>query len=374
MKQLTSLFILVLLAASSCGILNKHKDLEPGIYANIQTNKGDIILKLEETKTPMTVANFVGLAEGNLTVYDSIKITKPFYNGIKFHRVINDFMIQGGDPTGTGSGSPGYKFPDEFDETLTHSGPGILSMANSGPATNGSQFFITHKATPHLDGRHSVFGHVVKGGNIVDSIVQNDVMNTIEIIRVGKAAKKWDATKTFNAALKVAEAEAERLEAERKAQEAAALAYAEKVKDMAPEDYSQFIYAEVKKKYPEAQISPSGLIYLIENEGTGEKAQAGDNLSVHYRGTFRLDEREFDSSYGRNVPMDFTYKTQRMIPGFEEGLAMLAKGGKAKIIIPYYQAYGPQGRPGAIPPYSDLVFDLELVDIKPGTGHEGHGH
>ncbi|MGV3631188.1 MAG: peptidylprolyl isomerase [Bacteroidota bacterium] len=339
-----------------------EKDLEPGIYASIETAKGNILLYLEADKTPMTVANFVGLAEGNFTNKDK-KFDKPYYNGLKFHRVIKDFMIQGGCPLGTGSGDPGYKFPDEIHKDLKHTGPGILSMANSGPATNGSQFFITHKETPWLDGKHTVFGHVIEGQDVVNKIEQNDVMTAVKIIRVGKAYKKWDATAVFAARL----AEIEKIEAEKKAK-------MEKIAAMSQDEYKTYLMGEVKKTYPKAQQSASGLIYIIENEGTGEKPKDGSKLSVHYTGTF-MDGTKFDSSRDRGAPMEFQYKVQRMVPGFEEGLAMLGKGGKARIIIPYYAAYGPKGR-GPIPAYADLMFELEMVDIQPGEMpvHEEHDH
>jgi len=172
-------------------------DYSKGIFAEMQTNKGTILIYLEMEKAPLTVANFVGLAEGDIK-NDAKAEGEPYYDGLIFHRVIADFMIQGGDPQGSGMGGPGYSFKDEFNPTLKHSVPGVLSMANSGPATNGSQFFITHKATPWLDGKHTVFGHVVEGQDIVDSITQGDVIEHIKIIRKGKDAKKFDAIKVFN--------------------------------------------------------------------------------------------------------------------------------------------------------------------------------
>jgi len=170
--------------------------LEDGMYAEMTTSKGVIILQLEFEKTPLTVANFVGLAEGAIE-NTAKKVGVPFYDSLKFHRVIKDFMIQGGDPLGNGSGGPGYKFKDEIVPELKHTGPGIFSMANAGPKTNGSQFFITHKATPWLDGRHTVFGHVIQGQDVVDAIVQGDIIVSVKIIRKGKPAKKFDAVKTF---------------------------------------------------------------------------------------------------------------------------------------------------------------------------------
>lgn len=339
--------------------------LAPGIYAEFNTSKGTIICALEYKKTPMTVGNFVGLAEGNLQIMDSVKRMKPFYNGLKFHRVIPDFMIQGGDPLGTGAGDPGYKFYDEFVPELKHSGPGILSMANSGPATNGSQFFITHKETPWLDGKHTVFGHVVVGQDIVNLIAQGDEMKTVTIIRIGDEAKKWNASNAFTQAY-----------AKQKAVDDKKAAEIAKIANLSETEYKAYMFKAVKEKYPNAKQSASGLVYVIEKEGEGAKPVQGSSMSVHYRGTFRADGSQFDASYDRGEPMNFTYIDQKMIPGFEEGLAMLGKGGKGKFVIPYFQAYGKAGRPGAIPPYADLVFDVEIVNVgAPAHQHvEGDGH
>lgn len=192
-KTILLLFVLPFLA---CGIFNKNLPKEDGLYALMKTNKGNILLTLEYEKTPLTVANFVGLAEG--TISNKAKVDGlPYYDGIIFHRVIKDFMIQAGDPTGTGRGGPGYKFKDEFDKSLKHDRAGTLSMANAGPGTNGSQFFITHKATPWLDGKHSVFGYVKEGQEVVDAVAQGDTILSIEIMRVGKAAKAFDAPAVF---------------------------------------------------------------------------------------------------------------------------------------------------------------------------------
>jgi peptidyl-prolyl cis-trans isomerase A (cyclophilin A) len=352
MKKLL-LFALALSITNLASAQKSKKKLEPGIYAEFNTNKGKILCVLEYEKTPMTVGNFVGLAEGNLTVNDSMVYDKPYYNGLLFHRVVPNFMIQGGDPDGNGSGGPKHRFYDEIHDSLKHSGAGILSMANAGPATNGSQFFITHNATPHLDGRHTVFGHVIEGQNVVDSIAINDTMFTVQILRIGKDAKKWDASKAFQdtyASIKIKD-DAEKAEIA-------------KLEAMTEKEYAAYMLAEVQKTYPTAKQTASGLVYIIENPGEEPKAKAGDSLSLHYKGTFLKDGKQFDSSYDRGAPMDFIFKTNRMIPGFEEGIEMLGNHGKAKLIIPYYQAYGKRGRPGAIPPMTDLVFDIEIMNIK----------
>lgn len=191
-----SFMLIVLMTITATAQKNQYKDMEDGLYAEIETNKGVILLKLEYQATPLTVANFVGLAEGDIK-NDAKPLGTPFYDGLIFHRVIPNFMIQGGDPLGSGMGGPGYKFKDEIVDTLKHNGPGILSMANAGKATNGSQFFITHVATPWLDGKHTVFGHVVTGQDVVNAIVNGDKIETVTIIRIGKDAKKFDAAKTF---------------------------------------------------------------------------------------------------------------------------------------------------------------------------------
>jgi FKBP-type peptidyl-prolyl cis-trans isomerase len=305
-----------------------------GIYAKFETNKGDIFAVLEHVKTPLTVANFVGLAEGKIK--NNAKAEgMPFYNGLKFHRVIADFMIQGGDPMGNGMGGPGYKFADEFDESLKHVGPGILSMANSGPATNGSQFFITHKATPWLDGKHSVFGHVVKGQEIVNAIVQNDSIKSLTILRKGASALGFDAAKTFadeqaNAAKKAAAAE-EKMKAE----------------------------AEVVKKQF-TNVTASGLRYMVIQEGTGANPVSTSNVKVHYTGSL-TSGKVFDSSVQRGQPIDFGLN--QVIPVWTEGVQLMKEGAKYKFYIPYNLAYGEGGYPGVIPPKSDLIFEVELIKI-----------
>lgn len=313
-----------------------------GIFAEIDTNKGKITLQLEYEKTPITVANFISLAEGTNTFVTDAKLKgKPFYDGLKFHRVIKDFMIQGGDPMGNGSGGPGYKFKDEIVSDLKHKSAGILSMANSGPATNGSQFFITHKETPWLDGKHTVFGHVTSGMEIVNSIEQNDVIMKVTIIRKGGSAKKFDAAKVFSDYFGNKDA-VEKLEREK---EEAARAAAN---------------ATVLKEFASGKTTASGLKYIALQEGTGAKPVSTSNVKVHYTGTL-TNGKVFDSSVERGEPVDFPLN--RVIPGWTEGLQLMPEGSKYKFFIPYNLAYGERAMGDVIPAKSDLIFEIELLKI-----------
>jgi len=315
--------------------LSKQAD---GLYAKMSTSKGDIYLQLEMEKTPMTVANFVGLSEGKIK--NSAKAAGvPFYDGMKFHRVIANFMVQGGDPAGNGSGGPGYKFPDEIDTSLKHTGPGVFSMANAGPGTNGSQFFITHVKTPWLDGKHTVFGHVVEGQKVVDAVAQGDTLKSVTILRKGKKAEEFDAAKVF---------EFEQANYSKKIEE--------KMKaEMAAMDKI------LKEKYSGAQTTASGLRYIVEKAGEGPKPGATSQVTVHYTGTL-LDGKKFDSSRDRGQPISFGLN--QVIPGWTEGLQLMNKGSRYTLIIPPNLGYGDNGVPGAIPPKSWLVFDVELIDFK----------
>ena len=371
MKYTFALVLSSLLLLAACKS-SKYAELSDGIYADIQTNYGDIVLKLEQEKTPVTVANFISLAEGtNPFVSDQYK-DKKYYEGVIFHRVIKDFMIQGGDPTGTGSGNPGYRFKDEIDQSLSHSKAGILSMANSGPKTNGCQFFITHKATLHLDGRHTVFGEVVLGMEVVDSIanvktyqepnrkdrpVQDVVMNKVEIVRKGKEAKTFDAVQVMT----------DYFEEEKRQ-----IAALEKTKS----DFA----AEITRQKEEAEELPSGLIYQTIKSGEGISPKQGDTILVNYAGwltdgtLFDTSEQDIAEKFGEfeklnklhrgdfsPVPMIFS-PDSRLIPGFKEGLLRMNVGDKLRLFIPSHLGYGPQGG-GPIPPNADLVFDLEITGI-----------
>ena len=324
-KLFLSLLIMSLLTACN----NQYPELDKGLYANIITEKGSIIIKLEIDKAPITVANFVSLSEGENPMVSNEYKTKKFYNGLKFHRVIQDFMIQGGDPLGMGSGGPGYRFNDEFSD-LTHNGPGIVSMANSGPATNGSQFFITHKATPWLDGKHTVFGQVVEGLEVIDSIEQNDIINEIKIIRKGIEADKFDAPILF-------------------------------------EKYFEQIEKDTNEAFVSLTIgmkkTDSGLFYSISQKGLGTSPSKGSQVSVHYEGKL-TDGTIFDSSYKRDKPIKFTIGMGQVIKGWDEGIMLLNKGAIARFVIPSELAYGSRGAGDLIPPNSTLIFEVELISIE----------
>ena len=310
--------------------------MQDGIYAKINTEKGDILISLSFKLTPGTVGNFVSLAEGKLE-NNAIAQGTPYYNGLKFHRVIPDFMVQGGDPQGTGVGGPGYQFDDEFHPDLRHDAPGVLSMANSGPGSNGSQFFITHVETPWLDDKHSVFGNVVEGMNVVNAIEQGDSMIDVKIIRVGEEAEKWNSIEAFR---QFTGAKAEREAASKKAQD--------NLLGALSEGFDQ---------------TESGLRYKIIQKGDGIKPQKGQNVSVHYKGMF-AEGGVFDDSYKRGNPIEFPIGMGNVIPGWDEGILLLNKGDKARFVIPSHLAYGEAGAGGVIPPNATLVFDVELMDIK----------
>jgi peptidyl-prolyl cis-trans isomerase A (cyclophilin A) len=307
-----------------------------GIYAKFTTSKGEILVQLEHEKTPGTVGNFVALSEGNLE--NAVKEQgTPYYNGLKFHRVIPDFMVQGGCPQGSGTGNPGYKFDDEFHSDLKHDAPGKLAMANSGPATNGSQFYITHIPTPWLDGKHTVFGAVIEGQDIVDAIAQGDALSAVEIIRVGAAAEAFNAVEAFRT-----------FEGSREKRDALEIAKQKELLDSVAIGYEE---------------TASGLRYQILQKGAGKQATKGAGVSVHYKGQL-LDGTVFDSSYKRKEPIDFNVGLGQVIAGWDEGIQLLQVGDKARFVIPSNLAYGAAGAGGVIPPDATLIFDVELMGVK----------
>ncbi|WP_035670809.1 peptidylprolyl isomerase [Flavobacterium sp. 83] len=356
-----------------------------GIFATISTTKGDITVQLEYKKTPVTVANFIALSEGtNTYVLDDKLKGKPFFDGLKFHRVIKDFMIQGGDPSGNGSGGPGYAFKDEFTDLKFDKG-GILAMANSGPTTNGSQFFITHKDTPWLNGKHTIFGHVTQGMNVVNLIAQDDVIKKITITRKGALAKQFDAPKVFSDYYgnKAEDAKKQALiDAENQKKQAAIQAEEKKAYF---EKYGSVIYAKadyLKTAKATATTTASGLAYKIVQKGSGVKPADGTTFYFHYAGYFE-DGTLFDSSYedickaygkydanraAQNGYQPFPFeagKKDGMIPGFLEALNLMTYGDKAVIFIPSNLAYGQRGAGGVIPPNTNLVFELEMFEKQP---------
>ena len=355
----------------SCNSQKKaYKDLGDGLFADIETTKGHIVVKLNYKEVPTTVANFVTLAEGKNNFVKVEYKGKPFYNGTIFHRVIDGFMIQGGDPTGTGMGDPGYRFEDEFVPSLRHSKKGILSMANSGPNTNGSQFFITQVPTPHLDGRHTVFGETVKGEEVIDAIAKaprngqdrpnEDIkIKNITIVANGKDAEKFDAVKVFDSYFKsVAEREKEKEERVKRA--------------------SAKFLEEIKVQEPQAKVLPSGVKIFTINNSEGKQPKQTEFAMVNYAGYLRngalfdSNIKEVEESYGKYqamreqqngyqpIPFPYTPSAQ-LIPGFKEALLTMKVGDKIRVFIPATLGYGEAGAGDVIPPNSDLIFDIEIT-------------
>ncbi|MGV4414228.1 peptidylprolyl isomerase [Chryseobacterium sp. T1] len=354
----------ILLTLINCKTLEidkeTYKSLSDGLYANLHTSKGDMIVKFDDKDAPVTVANFVGLAEGKIE--NKSKAAKvPYYDGTIFHRVIKDFMIQGGDPQGTGMGDPGYKFDDEKNG-LKHTGKGILSMANSGPNTNGSQFFITEVATPWLDGRHTVFGKVVKGLEVVDTIAnvekgaqdkpkEDIVLQKVSVFTKGDAYKKYDAAKVFNEGkskiqdnnkVYLEKAEADRIK---------------KLKEF--QDNQDKLVNDMKATMTS---TPSGLFYKITKKTEGAAPVAGANVAVHYAGKL-IDGEEFDNSFKRGEPIEIPIGVGQVIKGWDEGIMLMKEGETATLLIPPTLGYGERGAGGVIPANAWLIFDVELVSV-----------
>ena len=372
MKRKLSLLFIAIIALSSCK--NEHSNLPDGLYANIETNKGNIIVQLDYDKAPITVANFVTLAEGKNTFVNEEYRGKSYYDGLKFHRVIPNFMIQGGDPLSDGTGGAGYLFKDEFSDLKFDKG-GQVAMANSGPATNSSQFFITHLATPWLDGKHTIFGHVIENGmKVVNAIVQNDNIIKITIVRNGIAARKFDAEKIFSSFFSH--------EAENQKKQALIDTENKKLYDAkykAVKEQKTTYFVGIKKS---AIKSSSGLYYKIISKGKGKKPTAGNTIYIHYAGFLengelfdtsieevskafgKFDQRRADARQYLPIPFEAGRK-DGMIPGFIEGIEKLSFGDKAVLFIPSNLAYGAQGAGGVIPPNANIIFEIELSETMP---------
>ena len=392
----------LVLINSSCKA--PYPDLGDGLYAEFVTSKDTMVAKLFFKKTPVTVASFVALAEGEHPLIDEKYKGKRFYDSTTFHRVMDGFMIQGGDPTATGSGDAGFKFEDEFISELKHSKPGILSMANSGPNTNGSQFFITERATPHLDAYledgtlkkcgpfpggscHTVFGELVKGLDVQDSIsnvkvgagnkpIEDVIISEVNIIRKGKEAKKFNAPKVFNSELpKVKERVAKaKEEAEKKAEEAKRLR--EETIKKASEEFKPKLDNYIAK----SKATPSGLKKYILTPSKGIKPKIGQEVMVYYEG-YLTDGKLFDSNrknieekFGmlnpvknrRNLYNPVKMKISpdaRLIAGFKEALATMKVGEKAFFYLPSHIAYGERGSQPVIAPNTDITFIIEIVEL-----------
>ena len=370
LRKPVKFLLIILVTFTSCKA--QYPDLEDGIYAEFITTKGIMLAKLTYEKTPVTVANFVSLAEGTNTMVDSTYKGKKFYNGLTFHRVMDKFMIQGGDPTGTGNGSPGYRFMDEFHPDLKHDKPGILSMANPGPNSNGSQFFITEVPKPHLDNLHSVFGELILGLDIQDSIsnvktgpggkpLEDVVISELNIIRKGKSAKSFDAPNVFLNHF----AKAEKLEKEKADK-------AEAILNASIEKFNQ--------QKEQATTLPSGLQYTITKKGTGDKLKETSKVLTHYAVYFEngklletskletaeacdmVNQERKEANQYQPIPADIG-PNARMIAGFKEGLQQLSVGDKATLFIPYHLAYGETGN-RSIPPKANLIFEVEIIELQ----------
>lgn len=341
------IFLCALISVGGCAPMSKTLEKikgQDGLFAVIETSKGDILLELFYKETPLTVTNFVGLAEGTLTAANK----KPFYNGLKFHRVISvangdgqDFMIQGGDPKGNGTGGPGYRFPDEIVPSLKFSKGGVLAMANAGPGTNGSQFFITITATPWLDGKHTIFGRVVDGQKIVNNLRQGEVMKKVTIIRQGAEAKAFTATQAdfdrFNKDIQTRLAEA---------------AAAEKAA----------MDKQLDENFGDYTIMENGIRYKILKEAAGNKIGKGKAVKVKYKG-YLLDGTVFDDS-DFHEPISFMTNSGRMIKGFDMMVQDMKLNEKRSIVLPPDFAYGSSGAGGVIPPNAYICFDLEVIEAK----------
>ena len=338
-KFLSTILLATAILATGCA-QSKGKNMKAlegkeGLFANISTSKGDILVELFYKQAPLTVTNFVGLAEGTL---DAAK-GKKFYDGLKFHRVIADFMIQGGDPEGTGRGGPGYKFPDEPVNGLVFDKPGKLAMANAGPGTNGSQFFITHVPTDWLNYKHTIFGEVVdaESQKVVNAVAQDDVIKSVTIIRKGTDAEAFKAT----------QADFDRLV------------------PVAKDAVKKFKEAQIADVIKGCEKTSNGVYFQIVKEGSGNAIGNGKKVTCEYQG-YLPDGQIFDASKKfhpqGHEPLEFVVGAGKMIPGFDQMVSQMKVGETRKMVIPPELAYGSHGIPQAgIPGDSYICFDVTLV-------------
>lgn len=336
-----ALSIVTVLAAVAfiAGCSEPYPDLADGLYAELETSKGNMLIELDYENAPVTVTNFVGLAEG--TIDSNQPEGEKFYDGLTFHRVVEDFVVQTGDPEGDGSGGPGYEFPNEINQSLTHDEAGIVSMANNGPDTNGSQFFITLSATPWLDGEYSVFGELVEGEETLEAIEEGDTLEAVRIVRKGERARNFETDQAaFDRRLSQLESEREQQQRKTVGQQL---------------DY-------VKRNWPDAQEAGEGMRYVVDREGSGPSPEAGDTVAVHYTG-YLLNGMPFESTDNRDEPVEFELGEGQIIPGWDRTLRDMKVGEQRTVIIPPNLAYGSEGARGIVPPNAFLVFDVQLVDI-----------
>lgn len=337
-----AVFCCLVLSFGGCNSMEKELNAikgKDGVFAIMETSRGSIVLELFYKQTPLTVTNFVGLAEGTLDATNG----KHFYDGLTFHRVISDFMIQGGDPNGNGKGGPGYKFADEFDENLNFDTPGYLAMANAGPGTNGSQFFITHVPTAWLNQHHTIFGRVVneESQEVVNKVKQGDKIVKVIIVRQGDDAESFKATQEqFNTLA---------AQVEKRAAEKAREANLAKIK-------------EIETKFPGFEKDSNGIFYKTTKEGSGSKIGEKRAVAVEYKG-YLVNGQVFDQSKGRG-PLEFTTASGQMISGFDTMVQDMKLNEKRTIVIPPDYAYGPNGIPNVIPGGAYIVFDVELTKVK----------
>ena len=368
-RKFLALFLASSFLLTSCK--DEHSNLKDGLYAELETSKGTILLELEYKKTPITVANFVTLAEGKNPFASEECKGKNLFDEISFHRVIDKFMIQTGDPLGNGAGDAGYTFKDEITD-LRHDKPGILSMANSGPGTNSCQFFITHVETPWLDGKHTVFGEIAnpESLDVVNSIKQGDRLNKVTIIRKGEDVKKFDAVKVFSDYFKK---ENENLKKQQAIDEENKRIYAQKFKAVIEQKLNYF-----NNLRESATKTPSGLKYKITEKSKGSKPNEGTKVFIKYAG-FLEDGTLFDTSnpeiaktfglFNEQRAMQNGYSalpyqigSNKLIPGFVEGVNKMNIGDKAVFFIPSKLGYGEQGAGDVIPPNANIIFEVELLD------------